>query len=408
MSHTSKVSSFSFGRGIAAAALLITLLGARHATAQIEVPADFVVLQDAIDAAAPNDTIVIDSGEYAPITITKSLTLVGRGERPVILAATPAQSGGHTQIPTITLAGPGSGVVTLSNLATAGETDGFVFGSTTTVIDAHGFDELRILHCDIAPPKWEFLTGFAKNGMVGITTSIPWLLVEDSSVTGGHGDDDNSGAFTFDIPCGNTGISSSGTVTLVDSVVRGGDGLDTVIPDDFPFGCPNVCGDIGGGTGGDGVNAAVLQLAGSVVQGGHGARVSCFETGSGTTTTVCDRADGAAIVAGTVVEQLPGTLLGSGPLTLGDAWSLSWSFAAPSGLLLVSLQPTPGVQVGLKGSLFMSPSPILMFNLPGGGLQNASFDIPDDPALSGLTVAIQTFAPGDGLSRPVFGTLLDS
>ena len=65
------------------------------------------------------------------------------------------------------------------------------------------------------------------------------------------------------------------------------------------------------------------------------------------------------------------------------------------------------MQIGLKGKLFMSPAPILMKTLPGGGLQNASFDIPDDPALSGLTLAIQTFAAGDGLSRPVFGTLLE-
>lgn len=396
---------WSAARGFAVGLAVAVAVPAPHA--QIEVPADFAVLQDAIDAANPNDVIVIDTGEYAPITITKSLTLVGRGDRPVILAATPLQAGGHTQIPTITLAGPGRGVVTLSNLATGGVTDGFFFGTTTTVIQADGFDELRILHCDIEAPKWEFLSGFAKDGMVGITTSVPWLLVEDSMVVGGHGDDDISGALSFFIPCGNSGIESTGTVTLVDSVVRGGDGLDTVLADDFPGGCPNSCDDISGGTGGAGVSATLLQLAGSVVQGGHGARVSCYDTGSGTTSTVCDAADGVSIVAGTAVEHLPGTLLGSGPLTLGDEWSLTWSFTSASGLLLVSLLPMPGVQVGAKGKLFMNTSPIITISLPGNGLNSGSFAIPSAPSLTGLSVVLQSYESPAGLSRPLFGTLLE-
>src|ERR671919_299382 len=60
-----------------------------YATSLITVPRDYPTIQSAIDAASPGDTIKVLPGIYIePLTISKSLTLVGTGTQSTIIKAT--------------------------------------------------------------------------------------------------------------------------------------------------------------------------------------------------------------------------------------------------------------------------------------------------------------------------------
>ena len=74
----------------------------------------FTSLQAALDAAAPNDVIRVKGGTYVEITITKPVTIVG-DPMPTIRPPKWNEYTGTTLTcpPAITLAGPGTGTVTL-------------------------------------------------------------------------------------------------------------------------------------------------------------------------------------------------------------------------------------------------------------------------------------------------------
>ena len=60
-----------------------------NAAPLITVPRDYPTIQSAIDAASPGDTIKVLPGIYIePLTISKSLTLVGTGAQSTIIKAT--------------------------------------------------------------------------------------------------------------------------------------------------------------------------------------------------------------------------------------------------------------------------------------------------------------------------------
>ena len=52
------------------------------AAAVLNVPAEFLDIQAAVDAASPGDEIRVRRGTYCGATIDKALTLVGRGDPP--------------------------------------------------------------------------------------------------------------------------------------------------------------------------------------------------------------------------------------------------------------------------------------------------------------------------------------
>ena len=74
-------------KAISTMALTALLMGFT-ALAQGDTSADFTSIQDAVDAAAPGDTVTIAPGQYAEtVVINKSITLQGMsrdGESPVV------------------------------------------------------------------------------------------------------------------------------------------------------------------------------------------------------------------------------------------------------------------------------------------------------------------------------------
>jgi hypothetical protein len=371
---------------------------------QILVPQDWADLQVAIDKAAPGDVIVITGGIHAPVVVKKSLTLVGsHASRPFVRVANPGEELSFPdQGPAILLAGSGSGVVTLANLDLGGTTDGSYFGVAGEAIAGGGFDELRVMHCTLTAPTWFFPTGvgFAPDA-VELEADVEHLLLSDSVVVGGEGTYDFPPTQPFDIPVGGAGVDAPATtVTVVDSTVRGGGGLDMVF--NIVFYCPSDCDDVDFGEGGPAVTALAVHHAGSLLAGGEGATVHCASP-TGAMTLICTRASGPAVSGASSVVALPGTLFGSGDLVTGSYWTLTWSSPSPTVFLVFSPTPMAPLDLGPKGLLFMDPDVMLIEALPGGALQSASFFIPADATFYGVPLAIQVYDPATGLTRPVFG-----
>lgn len=379
-------------------ALAVSLLAA-SLHAQVTVPGDFATLQAALDAAPPGAFIYVDGGEHVATVIAKPVTIVGTPDVPLLRTPTSSESFDFFQEPAIELAGPGSGVVTLVNVRTGGTTEGFFFSTAGAAIEGGGFDELRVLHSEILPPTWTTVTGFAVPPK-GIDVDVDHLLIEDSLVRGGSGDDDGSALFT--IPFGGSAVETTEAVTVLDSEVRGGDALDTVFPG---FDCPGSCAVLDEGFGGAGISADVVRQANSIIAGGRGAEISCFTPGVGEV-PVCTLPDGPSIVGASAVDVLPGVLLGSGVTPLGGQQTLTWFAESPSVFLIVgftSIQPT----VFGKGVLYVDVGSAFVVPVPGGGLQSLTFTIPFDTALLGVVEVAQVFDPATGATRPVYSSFTE-
>lgn len=367
------------------------------ALAQIHVPGDFAEVQDAIDAASPGDVIVVHGGTFASITIDKPLTLLGS---PAPLFE-PTSSGSGYLSP-IRLAGPGSGEVVLSNVRTDGIAVGLSHSLTTAGIGGGGFDELHVYDSDIRSPQWCCLTGLAA-GQPGISVSVPFVLVERSTVLGSAFGSD--GTLGFSGWPGPPGIQvSSGTVVVLDSTVRGGDSS----PEFYhpTLNCGGFCPD---GSGGPGVVADVLYSSDSALLGGAAARWHdymsnpCCSSGS----------VGEPFVANTAIE-LYDQLDADGPPRLGETYVLRLSgvtasrasgpHAEPRVILWVSDEGIdPPVNVPGRGALFLSGTPTSLGVFPATG--NIELPIPLDLSLLGYEVAFQLLGRPVGYSRPLGGVI---
>jgi len=366
------------------------------ALAQIHVPGDFADLQDAIDAASPGDVIVVHGGTFQAITIDKALTLLG--SPPPLLEPTPNGSG---YLAPITLAGPGSGEVVLSRIRTGGTAVGFTQSFNTAGILGGGFDELHLYDCDVHSPEWCCLTGLG-TGQPGVSVTVPFVLVERSSVTGSATNIDDT-MMTSGWP-GPPGIDApSSTVVVLDSSVRGGASAEFTFPSfDCGGSCPN-------GSGGAGVVADVLYYSDSALDGGAAARWrdpmgnTCCSSG-----TV-----GAPFVANTV-NLLGNALDADGPPRLGSTYVLH--VASGTGSRATSAHPGPAavlkmsngidapVNVGGLGALFLSGAPVSLGVVPAFG--DVGVPLPLDLTLYGREVAFQLLGRPSGYSRPLSGVLL--
>lgn len=372
-------------------ALVCVVPASLHA-AQIHVPGQFVVLQDAVDAALSGDVIVIDGGTHAPVVIDKPLTLVGvNGNRPLI------ESPAGIDVPCVSLAGSGRGAVTLANIHFDGETDGSVFSQSPPVIAGSGFDALHLLHCDVQPFEWVFLTGLGA-AETTVSVAVPFLLVQDSVIVGGQGGVD----FAFDFtPPGAPAIEASGDVAIFDSVVQGGAGADDVMPYDLIQSA--ACSELGG-KGATGVVAGgTLYRSGSLISGGAGASIWAFIAGFGSF-PFCIAAAGADVDVGTVVDFPGDLMLASGPMIEGANFQLAFS-AFPDTLLLIGLAPSAPQSVG-PGLLFTDPNLMLAVPIPLFGVTVLTLPIPSDPGAAGAVLCFQTYSSFEGLSRPVFAAYL--
>jgi len=294
--------------------LMAAFLFAAPLQAQVHVPGTYATLQAAIDAVVPGTVIVVHGGTHLSIVINKPLTIIGKSS-PLISAVSKTTPG--VLDPSIMLAGTGSGVVTLIGLRTSGSLQEGYIGHARPGILGSGFDQLRILQCNIAGSG--AISGGGTEALYGshaIEVTIPYVLIEDSIVTGG------STVHTFvgiPAPSGSTGIlAPASTVTLLDSQVIGGRVHDNAW-NPFYGPCPMNCGEIQGGAGGAGLVAAEMYQANSSVAGGQGASFYCPPIGP-----ICMKPDGVALTV-PMVTNLSNDLTGSGLLELGFPFDMSWT-----------------------------------------------------------------------------------
>ena len=252
--------------------VLLGLTAASIEAGQIHVPGDYVVLQDAIDAALPGDVILIDGGSHPPVVIDTPVYLVGyASNRPLLRPYLAGEAPPGGQQPPVHLSGPGLEGVTLSGIDIGGATDGGWFFDNVPAITGGGFDELRLLHCDVRAPGWDGATGTEPVARPALDVDVSYLLVEDSTVVGGVAVTDFFWADP-DVPGGGAGIRCTGDVAVFDSTVRGGPGLDVTF-DDGLF-APDGCDGVTGGRGGPGiVTSGKLYRGRSTIQGGPGADI---------------------------------------------------------------------------------------------------------------------------------------
>ena len=375
------------------AAVLSLVAVARAQT--FEVPGDFATIQSALDAAPAGAVIVVRGGTWGSITIERPVTLIG-APAPLFEGG----DGGVTDLPNrwdapITLAGPGHGSVVLVGIKTFKEfVDGMSkYGYVAPGIEGGGFDELHVYDSDVRAPNFCFygtpfcnLSGTGA-GTPGIGVSVPFVVVERSSVEGSRTDSDIGAPAAADA----AGIDAPGTVVVVDSSVTGGSAgaFDTF----FIGGCPpSSCPDLPGGPG---VRGDTLHHAGSTIAGGQGA--TWIDYGGG---GFCCQSDPGSAFEVTLERPMLNDLSAAGPMVLGRDYVLRLSAPGPLARLLVAVGLEPPLHLVGLGDLFLpqettqSLGPVVT---PG----EVRLRIPADPAFLGRTISFQLVDPTNGLSRPV-------
>ncbi len=355
---------------------------------QIDVPGDYSDLQTAIDNANPGDVILIHGGTWGGVVVDKPLTLLGDPKPTIEGRPLPGEWGSP-----ITLAGPGSGEVTLANLDIGGMVSGIIYGKTLAGISGGGFLKLHVYDSEVSGPEWFALTGSADGG-VAIDVTVPLVTLERVTATATKSDIDVETFLGID---GVDAIRTTGTVVLLDSVVTGGTSGPYFMIGNECLDCP--CG----GLGGIGIVCDTVYQSGSSVAGGAGAE---WFTNFGSVS--CGFAADGAAYAVNAFHLLPGDLEGSGAPTLGGVFELSFYSPPPSALLFGSFDgmSLPTTFGGVPGFLFA--------NLAGGTFNlgavntpgSTSLAIPAIPALAGTEVLFQSLHGVTGLSRPVSGVLL--
>jgi hypothetical protein len=354
---------------------------------QILVPSEVADLQVAIGSAQPGDVILVDGGVWPEILIDRPITIQGvEGNRPVF--GYPSATILNQPADVITLAGPGSGLVQLINLDVSIVVSTLYSPAATgpRCITGGGFDELRVLHCNIGAGMNINVNDPQTTASPAIDVDIPYMLVGDSSVVGQEVF--SAGIWQHappsDWPDGGAGVVTTGDAVVVESVVRGG----PVEP--FGNGCAVGCPPVA--SGGDGVIASTLYRSDdAVIEGGGGASTGC-----------CPMRAGVDIVAGSD-EVLPGTLRGDGPASLGGIFTLEADVTGPVFYLALSGFPIAPLQIGNKGLLFMDPSSIFLFGLAGSGTVQIPVNVTPDPIFLGIPVVFQAYDPPiHELSNPIY------
>ena len=370
------------------APFLAAVLLAPLATAQvIDVPGDYPDPQSAIAAAPAGATIVVHWGQYEPIVIDKPLTIVGEG-LPEFLAGGPPPIAGSP----VTLAGPGHGVVRLVGVLLGRTVPATVYTECDPSISGGGFDALHVFDSDVHGAPWQFTYNWTFAGADAIRVDLPLVWIERCQVRGADSDAGDNATQTVPVDAGD-GIVSTGTVVLLDSTVRGGDGAVASWDDGGNGGCPPICP---GGAGGDGVAAPRLVRANSSVAAGAG-MVWLDELG---VSGCCTGPAGTALIVGEEVP-LANDLVASGPAKLGQPWTLSWSLPGPAAILFVSAGVGAAPQLGAPKLHLLPP---LFLGIVVSTPSTLPVLVPADTVLTGLEFGVQMYGTS-GWSRPVAGVL---
>jgi len=362
----------------------------------------YLTPQDAIDDAAPGDVILINGGVHPGVVIDKPIYLTGvHSNRPLFRAYLAWELNESEQQPTVRLAGPGAGTVTLSGIDIGG-VNSILISKNAPGIQGDGFDELHILHCTVQPPEWIKLNGFG-NAVPGISVSLNYVLVEDSTITGGTP--------AIDLPCcgpggifdGGPGIISPGAIGAFDSSITGGSGMDVWLDaSDYVPDCSLVVS----GFGGTGVSTpGTLYQSNSSITGGDGALVRYFDNSvTPPFSLTCNQQSGPDVTVGNIVI-LANDINGSGPIVANNDWTLTWYAADGGSILLLSVEPIAPLQLN-QGLLFMNPNNMIVLFAPTPGLNSQTYSVGPSAELIGFPVVVQRYTAIEGLSRPVFGTFL--
>lgn len=282
---------------------------------QILVPQHHQVLQDAINAALPNDEILVDGGVHAPVVIDKPLSITGvPGNTPLLRPTNPSEfvcpvhpCTSHSADPPIRLSGAGAGTVVLTGLQVAGTVDNSFFNDGNPVysspnpsaIEGGGFDELHIIDCTVSAPASVNLAPELIEANHGLNVSIAELIVTGSTITGGTYANESPWGHDWLWSAGHA-INTTGNVTICGSTVRGGNAAPiqpatTATCSQYLIWWGN---DVG--VGGTGVaTPGTVTHANSTIQGGDGAVMSAWSTPSFT----CPKPDGVAFAAGSVIQD---------------------------------------------------------------------------------------------------------
>ena len=379
-------------------ALLLLLLAPSGLADQIDVPGDYAVLQDAVDAASPGDVIVVDGGEHPSIVVDKELSIVGVAGNPPFLHVD-FGVGPLGQDPAVTLDGPGSGRVVLSGVEVGGTAGGVVNGAADPIAGG-GFDELWILHSTVTATEWVNPTG-AGFAARAVSVDVGHVLVEDSTIRGGAPISDSVWTDAF-VYSGGAAISTTGDVSCFDSIVVGGDGLTAYMFTGIfdPGGCQNLFGGLGGRAV---VTPGTLWHANTIFAAGEGATISV--NGSSGPEYVCNLPSGPALGVGAAITFGSLMLPPAGGLGPGDTLTLQWISPDTASQLVFSVVPTAPVRVGTAGWLYMDPEFLVIIPVPGAGVVTLPVAT-SDPVLTGFPLAFQIYTSAVGLSRPVFATFL--
>jgi hypothetical protein len=362
--------------------------------------AHFTDLQTAIDAAPAGATIRVQGGTWGPIVVRRSVRLIGEPTFDIFVQGQVlAGSGGLVQDRALTLLGSGADELELSHCTIHGRVPGPLFSQCSPAISGGGFRSVRILSSLIEAPRWQNVTGLAIGQPAIALAPGAHLFVADSAIVGATSSECCGSSFAFG-PRGGAGIEAPGCrVTVLDSQVRGGDGMATFWSF-FPpsnSACPCPASAPFDSHGGAGVIADLLLEGNSSITGGLGGDV-WYDPGFGLQPWG-RQPDGVPAVVSRRV-----TWTDDVTITYGRSLGGSVEFKDNSGLFTVVLMGLPAadpLELGGGEWLYLDPAaPILVQGLPPGG--QLSIAVPRDVQLIGAMLATHFGGPPPSLlSRPL-------
>ena len=291
--------------------------------------------------------------------------------------------------PGVRLDGPGLGEVVLVSIETRGDA-GFQYSRAGAGIAGEGFEELRIVDCNIESASIPgSLTGLGY-GASGVDVSVPFVWIERSAIKGSKTDIDATPVNWA--PAGAPGLKSTGEVVVLDSTITAGENGEYYWNSGGGPPCPTGCPS---GAGAPAVRCDTLYWANSFFIPAAGAKWSASTNGN----PKCCQVPAPAPLDVQVEVPLVGGLKMDLPASLGDPFRLSWS--------------TGGNQVWLIGSAGIEPARVYGFGIWFlGRLSSVNYRsfstpgdytvvLPADPALVGRELGFQVYDPAIGLTRPV-------
>jgi hypothetical protein len=360
-------------------------------------------LQGVIDLSDPGDVILIQPGEYSPITIPHALTLIGLADGVELRW----MSGAGWSAPLVRLDGPGAGTVRLVGLDVLRPTGGAL--NPQSALLGGGFERLELLDCRVGSFNVG-LTGFAL-GVEGISTTVPEVYLAETSVTGAGTNSDHY--YFADLP-GAPAILAPSIVARASTLTGGPAGDRTLYSGDeqFPMWGPGCAGFDPAVLGTVGCAAVATQgFVGQVVElvPGAGGRYWCCDGGTfGGPFQECPKGEffflglgpsGPEFTDPDASVPLPANLDAPARTELGALYTLATDGGAGGGVLLYSAELSAGLEIPGFGRLLLA-DPQFLAPLPAGEGE-LSFVLPWDPDLIGQAAAFQAWTADAGLGVPV-------